>query len=393
MKIDSIDFFYLAMPEILNIGNGSQDSLIVRLVADDMVAWGECEASPLVSIANWVCPMSHSACKPMRDTVLGQRIDSVEDIARITAEVQADGLDIAQTDHTFSGVEIALWDLLGKKLEEPVYRLLGYERAYPKTPYASLLFGDTPQLTLEGAQKTRAENYRAAKFGWGPYGRGTVEEDRDHIMAAREGIGTEGILLVDAGTVWVDDVSQAIPRLEALQEANATWLEEPFIGPALNSYRDLSAQSGSVKLAGGEGSQKYYDAQHLIDYGNIGFVQIDTGRIGGIGPAKQVADYAVEKGVTYVNHTFTTHVALCASLQPFAGIEKDEICEYPVESTDMAHALTGGRTIERDDNGQVTVPDAPGLGIEPNPETAAPYLVDVNITVNGETLYTSPTLS
>jgi len=283
--------------------------------------------------------------------------------------------------------------LLGRKCEEPVYRLLGYDRAYPKTPYASLLFGDTPADTLAGARQTREENYRAAKFGWGPYGRGSVEEDRDHVMAAREGIGSEGILLVDVGTVWVDDVSLAIPRLQALQEADATWLEEPFIGPALRAYHELSLQSGAVRLAGGEGSQNFYEAQHLIDHGGIGFVQIDTGRIGGIGPAKRVADYAVEKDVTFVNHTFTTHLALSASLQPFAGIEKYELCEYPVESTEMAHALTGGEILERDANGQVNLPEAPGLGIEPAPETAAPYLVDVEITVNGKTLYTSPPLA
>ena len=393
MKIDAVDFFYLSMPEVLNIGNGSQDALIVRVVANDIVGWGECEAAPLVSIANWVCPMSHSACKPMRDTVLGQQIESPEDIARISRDVHADGLDIAQTDHTFSGVEIALWDLLGKTLEQPVYRLLGYDRAYPKTPYASLLFGDTPEATLEGARKTREENYRAAKFGWGPYGRGTVQADRDHVMAAREGIGPDGILLVDVGTVWVDDVSLAVPRLEALQEANATWLEEPFIGSALHSYNELSRLSGSVRLAGGEGSQNFYEAQHLIDHGGIGYIQIDTGRIGGIGPAKQVADYAKQKDVTFVNHTFTTHLALSASLQPFVGLEQDELCEYPVESTEMAQALTGGKTLERDGNGQVNVAEALGLGIEPDPASAASYLVDVEITVNGKTLYKSPALA
>ena len=62
-------------------------------------------------------------------------------------------------------------------------------------------------------------------------------------------------------------------------------------------------------------------ARQLIDYGKVAFVQIDCGRIGGIGPAKRVADYAVASGVTYVNHTFTSHLALCASLQPYAGLE------------------------------------------------------------------------
>src|SRR3954469_21926337 len=112
MKIESVDLFYVSMPEVRNIGDGSQDALLVRVRAGDLTGWGECEASPLVSIANYCCPMSHSACKPVRDSVLGRTIESPIDIVRLGDEVRAAGLDIAQTDHTFSGIEIALWDLV-----------------------------------------------------------------------------------------------------------------------------------------------------------------------------------------------------------------------------------------------------------------------------------------
>ena len=81
--------------------------------------------------------------------------------------------------------------------------------------------------------------------------------------------------------------------------------------------------------------------EHLIDYGRVGFIQIDCGRIGGIGPAKQVADYAVARGVTYVNHTFTSHLALSASLQPYAGLAEHRICEYPfAAASQLAVELT-----------------------------------------------------
>src|SRR3546814_11817476 len=69
-------------------------------------------------------------------------------------------------------------------------------------------------------------------------------------------------------------------------------------------------------------------ADHLMEFGGVGFIQIDCGRIGGIGPAKQVADRAVERGITYVNHTFTSNLDLSASLQPFAGLAEHRICEY-----------------------------------------------------------------
>src|SRR5512139_375857 len=115
MKIDAVDFFYLSMPVVRDIGDGSQDALLVRVEAGGFVGWGECEASPLVCIASWNCPMSHSACKPISASVLGQRLDSGSDIRRINALVRAQSFDLLQTDHTLSGIDIAMWDLLGKK--------------------------------------------------------------------------------------------------------------------------------------------------------------------------------------------------------------------------------------------------------------------------------------
>src|SRR5690606_27554436 len=133
------------------------------------------------------------------------------------------------------------------------------------------------------------------------------------------------------------------------------------------------------------GSHNFYMARHMIDYAGIGFVQIDAGRIGGITVAKDVADYAAAHGVTYVNHTFTSHLALSASLQPYAGIEADHICEYPVEPKALARAITPDHLVP-DADGYLHVPDRPGLGLTPDPEALQPYLVDVEIRVGGKML-------
>ncbi|RIK44425.1 MAG: mandelate racemase [Chloroflexi bacterium] len=391
MKIEAVDFFYLSMPEILDIGDGSQDALLVRVQAGGYTGWGECEAAPLPSIASLVCPMSHSACKPVQFSVLGQRLDGVDDIRRIGDLVRANSLDLLQADHTLSGIDMALWDLLGRRLDEPVYRLLGYQKAYAKTPYASMLFGDTPQETLEKGRQARAKGYRAAKFGWGPIGKGTAQQDVDHFVAAREGLGEEGILLIDIGTTWIADVEAAAQRIDGLEAARATWLEEPFVSGALDAYKRLSTMTKTVKLAGGEGSHNFYMAQHMIDYAGIGYVQIDAGRIGGISVSKQVADYAQSRGVTYVNHTFTSHLALSASLQPYAGLANDLIAEYPVEPKQLALDMTAHHILPNAD-GQIHVPEAPGLGLAVNTEALRNYLVDVAIEVNGESLYRTPHL-
>jgi L-alanine-DL-glutamate epimerase-like enolase superfamily enzyme len=387
-RIEAIDFFYLAMPTIADIGDGSQDACLVRAALGGAVGWGECEAAPLPSIAGLVCPMSHSACHPVIESVLGETVDGPADLRRIGDKVRARSLDLLQADHVLSGIDMALWDALGKLKDEPVWRLLGYRRSWPKLPYASVLFADTAAGTLDKAKAIRARGFRAAKFGWGPFGAGTLKADRDQLHAAREGLGRDGVLLVDAGTVWAEDLRAAERRLAALAEVKATWLEEPFVSGALAEYRALARKS-KVPLAGGEGAHNFHMARHMIDHAGIGYVQIDAGRIGGITVAKRVADYARARGVIYVNHTFTSHLALSASIQPFAGLKEHAISEYPLESKPVALAITTNR-IERDAKGAIAAPDAPGLGMTVDPALFKPYLLDVEIKVGGRTLYRTP---
>lgn len=392
MKIESVDFFYLSMPEVLDIGDGSQDALLVRVRAGGFEGWGECEASPLTSIAAYVCPMSHSACKPVMSSVVGQELRSVQDIARIGSVVRENSFDLLQADHTLSGIDIALWDLMGKRFDEPVYRLLGYDRAYAKLPYASQLFGDTPDDTFQKAKAVKESGFRAAKFGWGPYGKGSPELDAEHVYAARQGFGEEGTLLVDAGTVWGDDVAAAQKRLAALEDCAVRWLEEPMVTGALDSYYALSTRCKTLGLAGGEGCHNYYQAKSMIDYAGLKFIQVDTGRIGGITDAKRVADYACEKKVTYVNHTFTTSLALSASIQPYAGLQDHLICEYPVDPKALAAEICREKLLP-DAEGFIRVPEKPGLGVTPDLAVIKKYRVNCEIKVGDKRLYASPDIS
>ena len=129
----------------------------------------------------------------------------------------------------------------------------------------------------------------------------------------------------------------------------------------------------------------------MIDLAGLKYVQIDAGRIGGISVAKDVADYAATKGVTYVNHTFTSNLALSASLQPFAGLESHVICEFPTELKSLAKEMTKNHIVP-DQNGLLNVPEAPGLGIEPDLKGIAAYLVDTEIRVGGKVIYATPAL-
>ncbi len=393
VRIGSVDFFYASMPEVTLEADGSQDALLVRVLDEKgNVGWGECEASPLTSIAAFVTPRSHGVCQPVSASILGQIVDSPEDISRLSELVGRNSMDLLQAAHTWSGIEIALWDLLGKKRDQPVWQMLGYSKSFAKLPYASMLMGDTPQSTLERAREARAMGFRAVKFGWGNYGTGSSLEDADHVVAAREGLGPDAELLIDAGQIWGDNVELAGQRLPALKKANATWLEEPFYAHAFKAYSDLAAESGSVGMAGGEGAHTQHMAMNLIDFGSVKFIQVDSARIGGIGPSKAVADHAVAKAVTFVNHTFTSHLALSASMQAFAGLESHRICEYPVEPKQVAWDLSVEH-IELNADGEIFAPEEPGLGITVNENALEPYLRKVEIRIDDSVIYESPSFS
>lgn len=385
MKIASVDLYYLSMPQVTIAADGSQDALVVRVTAGDFVGWGECEASPLVSIAAFVTPMSHGACQPVSESVLGMPLNGPDDIAAMAAAVSYYSMDLLQAAHTWSGIEMALWDLLGKARGEPAWKLLGYHRPYPKTPYASVLFGTTAQETLERALQIRADGFRAAKFGWAPFG-ASLQGDIDQLDAAREGLGEDGVLLIDAGQIFGEDVDAAAARLEAMERNRVTWYEEPFAGDALAAYAELGQRTKTVGIAGGEAAHNRQMAEHLIDFGGVRYIQIDCGRIGGLGPAKQVADFALSRGVVYVNHTFTSNLALSASLQPFAGHEGHEICEFPTGSQALARELTVNH-IQPDAEGLIHLPDAPGLGIEVSEAALKKYRVPVEIRVGDRTIF------
>lgn len=392
MKIESVDLFYLRMPEVLEIGDGSQDGLVFRVRSGNFEGWGEAVASPLTSIASWIAPMSHSGCHPVIDSVLGETLDSPADIARIAQKVRAISFyGIIQSDLTFSGVEIALWDLLGKAKELPVYQLLGYKSNEPKLPYASVLFGDTPEETLKKAQSIREKGFSAIKFGWGPYGRESVAIDEAHVFAAREGIGQDAQLMIDAGTIFEEDLEAAAQRLPALAAAKVTWFEEPVAAAAISLYHKLSRMSPTVPLAGGEGAHNVFQAESLIENGGIAFIQIDTGYIGGIGASYRVAKFAESRGVQFVNHTFTSHSALAASLHPYAGLKGSPIAEYPMEPKQLCVDLNSTKILP-DSNGMISVPEKPGVGIVFSTDAISKYLVDVEIVVNKKVLYRTPTV-
>lgn len=388
MKITEVDAFYLAMPDIAATADGTQDTFLVRLRTDTgLEGWGESDASPLVSLACYCCPPSHANIVNLRSALLGAPLDSVEDLRGVRARALRGALDIQHVHHAFSAADIALWDLLGKRLDAPVWALLDGDgaQAFPKRPYASVLFGDTPQETEARAAQQRAAGFGAAKFGWGPIGRDGRAADVALVAAARAGLGGDALLLVDAGWAWGEDAATAAQRAADFAEHGVGWLEEPLLPEAIEAYRELSSRMPAVSIAAGESSGRFRDAQDFIVNGGVDTIQIDAGRIGGITPAHAVRRLAERTATPYVNHTFKSHLSLAAALHVFAALERCELLEYVVGGAPLAQELVREPLARRAD-GAVIAPDRPGLGVTVDVETVRRYLRPVRISVGGREL-------
>ena len=392
MKITAVDPFYLRMPNITTAADGTQDTLLVRIRTDTgLEGWGECDASPLVSLAVYCCPLSHGNIINIRTSLIGETLEGPDDVVRLSEKTLRNGLDIQQIQHAYSGAEIALWDVIGQQLESPVYRLLAEmsdtsDIAHPKLPYASVLFGDTPEATYQIASDLRERGYHAAKFGWGPMGKFGEANDIALVAAAREGLGSEAQLMIDAGVVWDTDHETAYRRAEAFAQFSPTWLEEPLAPDAIDAYGALTAKNPSVPIAAGEGSSIYRMAEDLIVNGGIQFVQIDAGRIGGIMPSFQVRQLAEQHGIQYVNHTFKSHLSLAAALHVFATNPDFDLLEYPAAGSALSQCLVA-EPFPVEFDGMVRVKELPGLGVQVDTEAIRPYLAPVQIEVGIDTIF------
>jgi D-galactarolactone cycloisomerase len=155
--------------------------------------------------------------------------------------------------HAISGIDIALWDLLGKATGQPVGRLLGGRYRDRVKPYASLLM-DEPALLQETLLRIKAQGFRAFKMGWGPFGRRSHALDEAIVRMARDAVGAGSLLMVDAGAsdaFWHQGFKWALRTAHMLAEYGVDWFEEPLKPDALQDYVSLRQQA-PVPIAGGE---------------------------------------------------------------------------------------------------------------------------------------------
>ncbi len=155
--------------------------------------------------------------------------------------------------HTISGIDIALWDLLGKASGQPVGRLLGGRYKDHVRPYASLLMRE-PERMADELLPVKAQGFRAFKIGWGPFGRRNTQTDEAIVKAARKAIGADALLMVDAGgsdAYWPGNFKWAVRTAEMLADYDVFWFEEALDPDALEDFVALRRVS-KIPISGGE---------------------------------------------------------------------------------------------------------------------------------------------
>jgi L-alanine-DL-glutamate epimerase-like enolase superfamily enzyme len=262
-----------------------------------------------------------------------------------------------------SGIDIALWDLFGKAVGQPASTLLGGRFRERVPAYASLLFADPPILR-ERLEKTLARGFRTVKLGWNGFGRVGRGYDELLVRTARETVGPDVQLLVDAGAseeFWPNDYRWARETERMLSGYDVTWFEEPLPPDDVTGYERLTEQA-SVLIATGEAFQRRQEFLPLIERRAIDIVQPDMTKCGGLSQARRIAWSAYDHGVLVVTHGWNTAVGVAADLHLAAAMPVARWVEFQTPSPYIDELLA--EPFELDDDGCLAIPAGPGLGIE-----------------------------
>jgi L-alanine-DL-glutamate epimerase-like enolase superfamily enzyme len=265
--------------------------------------------------------------------------------------------------HTISGIDIALWDILGKVTGQPVGRLLGGRYRQGVRPYASILMKEPEPLAAQ-LRRLKSLGFRAFKMGWGPFGRVSNQKDEAIVAAARAAIGPDCWLMVDAGGsdgYWPGNYKWALRTAQMLAEYDVTWFEEALKPDALDDYVALRRAS-PVPIAGGEVLTRRQAFQPWLQAGAFDIVQPDVTKVGGISEERKIGWLAEENGVKLIPHGWNTAIGLAADLHLASAFAQTDFVEY----------LTGSPYIDKivahpwqlDADGMLPIPTAPGLGLQ-----------------------------
>ncbi len=361
MKITEVEAIELRLPDedMKDKASAGQNSLVVKIHTDEgLVGIGEVDSHARVAKAAIDAPFAHAVCTGLGRVLVGEDPLDIrilnEKLYQSTFYYGRRGVVV----QAIGGLDLALWDLKGKYLNQPVYKLLGGAFQKKMRAYASDLFGWTGEETAAKARRWREMGYTAVKFGWAPMGQ-SEKIDLELVEGARRGAGEDMDILVDAGCCW--DTVTAMKRARQFEDYDVFWLEEPLQQDNVEGYKQLSSMS-RIPIAAGEGDSGRFAWRDLIERGGIHICQIDLAR-NGFTESMRIADLAEDHSRKVVNHFYTSGINLAAGLHFIAARKSAFIFEYCVEETPIRWGVTKQK-MEIDEEGYVHVPEGPGLGID-----------------------------
>ena len=279
-----------------------------------------------------------------------------------------------------SGVDIALWDIAGKGCGQPICKLLGACYRDRVKAYASTLFRPTPDDMRRAVEGYLRQGFRAIKFGWGVFGQ-DLRLDAALVQAARQAAGPDVDLMVDAGWYGVTHAAPFRPRslkdwirlVRMLEEQNIFWLEDFLVPDNLSGYAEVSAHTRTLRLAAGEQLAGFQEFERLATEGKVHVLQPDLSRCGGLTVGRQIADFATRRQIECVPHAWLTDLLKAASLHLNAYLMHSVYLEYNVASASLLNTLCQAPIQMQD--GEIPVPQGPGLGVVPDEAVIAKYRV------------------
>jgi L-rhamnonate dehydratase len=370
MKIVDVKTRYLRLPVVSLNGDNLQDLLIVEVHTDaGIVGIGEVHTNPLAARAIIDAIGYHTSSRGIKEVLLGENPLEIgrlwDKMYSLTQSYGRRGLLI----NVISGIDIALWDILGKALNQPISALLAGGRRTEVAAYASDLTPPTIEETVDLLQKHVGNGFRAVKIGWGKLG-ADIHHDLERVARVRRSLGTSVDIMVDLGMPI--KLGDAIWLGNAMAEHDVFFLEEPLSPDDFTGWKHLIDRSPTA-IATGEKETTRYGFEDLMDRGGLRIIQPDIARAGGITECVRIAALAEIRGVQVIPHCWSSDILVAATLHFISSLSDCPYLEFNVMEQPLRTMLCVDPI--RPIDGVVAVPKGPGLGIELNEDVVRRYEV------------------
>jgi len=372
MKIKSINAFPLAYPEPHYKGIERYITLARVETEDGLVGWGEC-ISQFREAALATKTIIEQGFAPL---LVGQNVIDGDRLWHIMQDriwwYGPEGI----AAFAVSAVDMALWDVKGKALGQPVCQLLGGKVHDKVIAMASFIFDmEDVDWTLNEFRWLIEQGYHMVKAGWGMHRQALFGQkhkaDIDIVRQVREVIGEEPELIVDTPGIYkLWDVPTAIQRFRALEPYRLRWIEQPLFPSDLEGHARLRA-AVSTPIGTGEDEWDLESYKRLIDSGGVDVIQIDPGRAHGITGSYQVIKSIEAANLQVSYHTWSGALNTAASLHLLANTTHGVSMDFKPHESPMQHELVNNPWVQEE--GYLVVRDEPGLGVEVREEIVEKY--------------------